>query len=187
MNELLFRVGFVSRVAAYLEEQLFAVSSLVPCDHGTSDCINREKKVKRYKTIAIIAAMAVVLTMITGCGKKDDSPEGLFKQVIASMNDLADQFESIEDAASADKAAAVIERDIIPRLSSAMEKLKALEKDMGEEALEEMAKQFEEDGEKAAEKMFSQLMRVAMNEELMTPALEKAMEEFEKAMESFDD
>ncbi len=141
---------------------------------------------KRYKTIAIIAAMAVVLTMIIGCGRKDESPEGLFNQVIASMNDLADQFETIEDAASADRAAAVIERDIIPRMSSAMEKLKALEDEHGEEAFEELAEQFEEEGEKAAERMFSQFMRVAMNEELMTPALEGAMEKFETAMDTFD-
>ncbi len=142
---------------------------------------------KRYKMIAIIAAMAVVLTMMFGCGRKDESPEELFNQVIASMSDLADQFETIEDAASADDAAAVIERDIIPRLSSAMEKLKALEEEIGEDAFEEIAEQFEEDGEKAGEKLFTQFMRVAMNEELMTPALEKAMDKFEAAMEVFND
>ncbi len=156
---------------------------------------------KSYKTIAIIAAMSVVFTMMFGCGRKDgasddppedvvkqvvdDSPEGLIKQMIAVMSDLADQFETIEDEASADAAAAVIERDIAPRMASVVEKLKALEEDIGEDALEELAETFEEEFDQVGERFFGQLMRVAMNEELMTPALEEAMNKFEEIMDDF--
>ncbi len=140
---------------------------------------------KRYKFIAIIVSLTVVSAMMFGCGRKDDSPEGLIKQMIAAMSDLADQFETIEDEASADAAAAVIERDIAPRLESVIEKLQALAEEIGEDALEELAEPFEAEFEQLEERLFGDLMRVAMSEELMTPALEEAMNKIEKAMDDF--
>ncbi len=140
---------------------------------------------KRYQFIAIVVSLAVVSAMIFGCGRKDDSPEGLIKQMIAAMSDLADQFETIEDEASADAAAAVIVRDIAPRLESVIDKLEALEGEIGEDTLEELSELFEEEFKQVFKRFFGEFMRVAMNEELMTPALEEAMNMVEETMDDF--
>lgn len=132
------------------------------------------------RTAALVLLAAFLLSVPLGCGR-GDSPEALFEEMISNMNEMADLFGSINDQASANAAAARLESDILPRAERWNERMERAKASIGEEAMEEVAKQFDERIERAGERLMNQMMRTMMDPQLATSALQEAMIKFEEA------
>ncbi len=168
-----------------------------------------------FKIMAVITAMAFT-TIMTGCDpdtgtpgtpetpettvepevadaqepavelESAETPEALFQQLINLMNEMGEQLESVGDHDSADIAAREFDNRLTPRMKALAERLLAFEEELGVEALDEIADQFDDPGEAAAERLFTQIERIGTDDSLNSPALEVALQNFEEMLDSLD-
>ncbi len=116
-----------------------------------------------------------------------ETPEALFQQMITLMNGISGQLESVRDHASADTAAMEIDSRYTPRVKAVAERLLSFAEEIGWDALDEIAEQFNVDGEAAAERLYTQIERVEMDETLKSPKLGTALQNFEETLDSLDE